>query len=139
MFVRTCTHARSGPYDSCLYCVRNCESAFYSWFDGLCLELAVPAGSPSRDGHVAVDVFDINPAQLARSFLFCSCIYFCLHGPFNCILFHKFSRQLSAFSLFSSGLISAIGSFNYTSLYESLLQPRDNPLWFAGPKALTNY
>ena len=29
----------------------------------------------------------------------CSCVCFCLHGPFNCIWFHKFSRQLSAFSL----------------------------------------
>ena len=29
-------------------------------------------------------------------------------GPFNRILFHKFSRQLSAFSLCSSGLISAL-------------------------------
>ena len=24
-------------------------------------------------------------------FLFCSCVYFCLRGPFNCISFHKFS------------------------------------------------
>ena len=33
---------------------------------------------------------------------------FCLYGPFNCISFHKFSRQLSAFSLRSSGLSSAL-------------------------------
>ena len=44
----------------------------------------------------------------AHSFLFCSCVYFCLYGPFNCISFHKFSRQLSVFSLCSSGLISAL-------------------------------
>ena len=36
-----------------------------------------------------------TPTELARSFLFCSCVYVCLYGPFNGILFHKFSRQLS--------------------------------------------
>ena len=46
--------------------------------------------------------------ELAYSFLFCSCVYLCLFGPFNCISFHKFSRHLSAFSLCSSGLISAL-------------------------------
>ena len=46
--------------------------------------------------------------ELAHSFSFCFCVCFCLYGPFNCISFHKFSRQLSAFSLCSSGLISAL-------------------------------
>ena len=32
--------------------------------------------------------------ELAHSFLFYSCIYFCLYGPFNCISFQNFSRQL---------------------------------------------
>ena len=36
------------------------------------------------------------------------CVCFCLYGLLNCILFHKFSGQLSAFSLCSSGLISAL-------------------------------
>ena len=49
-----------------------------------------------------------NPTELARSFLCCSCVYFCLYGPFNCILFHKFSWRLCAFQLCSSGLISAL-------------------------------
>ena len=49
-----------------------------------------------------------KPTELARSFLRCSCVYFCLHGPFICILFHEFSQQLSAFWLCSSGLISAL-------------------------------
>ena len=48
-----------------------------------------------------------KPAELTHSFLFCSCVYFCLYGPFSCISFHKFSRQLSAFSICSSGLIFA--------------------------------
>ena len=46
--------------------------------------------------------------ELAHSFLFCSSVCFCLYGPFSYILFHKFSRQLSAFSLCSPGLISAL-------------------------------
>ena len=46
--------------------------------------------------------------ELAHFFLFCSCVCFCLYGPFNCISFHTFSRQLSAFSLCSSGLISVL-------------------------------
>ena len=48
-----------------------------------------------------------KPTKLAHS-LFCSCVCFCLYGPFTCILFHEFSWQLSAFSLCSSGLISAL-------------------------------
>ena len=64
-----------------------------------------------------------KPAELADSVLFCSCVCFCLHGPFNCISFRKFSWQPSAFSLCSSGLISVFfGPFTYVSLYESLLQ-----------------
>ena len=35
--------------------------------------------------------------ELAHSFLFCSYVYFCPYGPFNCISFHKFSQQLSVF------------------------------------------
>ena len=46
--------------------------------------------------------------ELAHSFSFCSCVSFCLYGPFNCVSFHKFSRQLSAFSICSSGLNSAL-------------------------------
>ena len=33
--------------------------------------------------------FKHKPAELAHSFSFCSCVYFCLYGPFNCILFHN--------------------------------------------------
>ena len=40
-----------------------------------------------------------KPNELAHSFLFCSCVCFRLYDPFNCILFHKFSRQLSIFWL----------------------------------------
>ena len=49
-----------------------------------------------------------KPSELAHSFLFCYCVSFCLYGPISCISFHKFSRQVSAFSPCSSGLISAL-------------------------------
>ena len=41
-------------------------------------------------------------------FIFYSCVCFCLYCPFNSISFHKFSRQLFAFSLCPSGLNSAL-------------------------------
>ena len=49
-----------------------------------------------------------KPTELAHSILFCSCVYFCLYGPFSCTSFPKFSLQLSAFSVCSYGLISAL-------------------------------
>ena len=67
----------------------------------------VPVGSPSRGGDVKVYVYDINQLSLPTPFLFCSCVCFRLYGPFNCISFHKVSRQLSIFSLCSFKLISA--------------------------------
>ena len=45
-----------------------------------------------------------KPAELAHSFLFCSFVCFGLYGPFNCIPFHAFSQELTAFSLCSSDL-----------------------------------
>ena len=80
-----------------------------------------------------------KPTELAHSFSFCSCVYFCLYGPFDCISFRKFSRQLSTFSFCSSGLISALLVLSTIYLYESLLQPWYNPLWFGGLKAPTNW
>ena len=53
-------------------------------------------------------ISDINRQRLPTPFLkFCSCVYFCLYCPFNCISIHKFSRQLSVFSHCSPSLISA--------------------------------
>ena len=66
-----------------------------------------PAASPSRGGDVTVYVWH-KLTELAHSFLFCSCVSFCLYGPFNCLSFHKFSRQLSVFSLCSCSLSSAL-------------------------------
>ncbi len=66
----------------------------------------VPAGSPSRGGDVKVCVFDINQPSLPTPItLFLR--LFLSYGPFTCISFHKFSRQLSVFALCSPSLISA--------------------------------
>ena len=73
----------------------------------LSLSPEVPAGSPSRGGDVTDYVFDINQPSLPTPFLLCSCVCFCLYGPFHFISFHKVSRQLFAFSL-CSGLNSAL-------------------------------
>ena len=57
----------------------------------------VPAGSPSRGGDVKFSVLDINQASLPTPFILFLCL-FLSYGPFTCISFHKFSRQLSVFS-----------------------------------------
>ena len=60
-------------------------------------KFVVPAGSPSRGGDVKVHVFDINQPSLPTPFtLFLR--LFLSYGPFTCISFHKFSRQLSVFA-----------------------------------------
>ena len=80
-----------------------------------------------------------KPTELVHSFLFCSCVSFCLHGPFNCISFYKLSRQLSAFSLFSCFLISALLVLSTICLFVKVsLGPDYNPLWFTGLKAAAN-
>ena len=62
-----------------------------------------------------------KPTELAHSFLIRSCVCFSLYGPVNCISVHKFSRQLSVFSLCFSGLIALLyWSFQlYVSLRKS--------------------
>ena len=82
----------------------------------------VPPGSPSRGGHVMVYV-PHKLTELAHSFLFCSCIYFCLHVPFNCISFHKFSLLLS------SSLISALLVLSTTYLFVKVSFIPDAVLW----------
>ena len=76
----------------------------------------VPSGSSSRGGAVTVYVLDINQ-QSSLTLFIRSCVCFYLYGPFNCISFHKFSRQLSAFSLCSSGLTSALLVLSTTYLF----------------------
>ena len=59
----------------------------------------------------------LKPTELVHSSLFRSCVSFCLHGPFSCILFHTLSRQLSAFSLCSSSLIFALLALSTTYFF----------------------
>ena len=70
-------------------------------------------GSPRAHLHVVgmlrfIYVLDINQPSLPTPFYSVLVSVLCLYGPFNRILFHKFSRQLSAFSLCSSSLVSAL-------------------------------
>ena len=67
-------------------------------------------------GMLRLRSFDINQPSLPTPFYYAVRVSFCLYGPFNCILFHKFSQQLSAFSFCSSGLIS-INPFNYICFF----------------------
>ena len=78
-----------------------------------------------------------KPTELAHSFLFCSCVCFCLYGPFNCISFHKFSRQHSAFLVRSSGLISALLVLSAIELFLKVSLSPDI-MWLTGLKAPTN-
>ena len=110
----------------------------------------VLTGSPSRGGDVAVYVLRINQPSLPTPFFLlvflCSVLVsvFGFYGPFSCISFHKFSRQLSTFSLCSSGLIShalLVLSTMYLLIKVSL-SPDIILLWLIGLKAtnyLTNY
>ena len=66
--------------------------------------IKIICGAPTT--LVVMGLMMMIPTELARSFLFCSCVCFSLYGPFNCISIHKFSRQLSVFSLCSPCLIS---------------------------------
>ena len=64
---------------------------------------------------------------------------FCLYGPFNCISFHKFSRRLFAFSLCSSGVISALLVLSTTYFFMKVSFSPDIILsWLTGLKAPTN-
>ena len=106
-----------------------------------CLRSFAFAGSPSRDGDVVVYVKDIKtPTELADSISFCSRVDFCLSGPFNRISFHKFSEQLSAFSLCSSGLISALLVLSNICLFMKVsLSPDRIPSgWLGSKHLLTN-
>ena len=100
----------------------------------------VRAGSPSRGGVATVYVCDINHPSLPTPFLFWSCVYFCLCGPFYCISFHKFSRQLSVLPLCFSGLFSALLVLSATYLFMKVSFSPDIMLsgWLGSKLQLTN-
>ena len=58
-----------------------------------------------------------KPTELAHSFVVSSRVCRCLYWPFNCILFQNFSRQLSALSLCSPSLNSALLVLSTTYLF----------------------
>ena len=75
--------------------------------------------------------FQHKLTELAHSFflLFYSCVCVCLYGPFNCISFHKFSRQLSAFPLlFYSILVSVSVFMALSTVFLSINSPDNSPL-----------
>ena len=59
-------------------------------------------------GCTTVYVQDINQPSLPTLLFILFFVCFCFYGSFNGISYHKFSRQLSAFSLCSSSLASAL-------------------------------
>ena len=72
----------------------------------------------------------------------CSCVCFCLYGPFNCISLCTFSQQLSAFSLCSSGLFfSALLVLSTIYLFMKVSPSPDIILcgWLGLKHQLTNY
>ena len=80
-----------------------------------------------------------KPTELARSFLFCSCVCFCLHGPST--VFHSINSPDStplSHSAFPVLFLPRWSFQLYMSLYESLPQSWYNPLWLTGLKAPTN-
>ena len=97
----------------------------------LCLPF-VPASSPSRDGNVAVYVFDRNQPNLPTPFysilvstsvfLSRSTVFYSINSPDNSPLSHSVLPVL----------ILPYWSFQ---LYESLRHPWYNPLWVIGLKA----
>ena len=82
----------------------------------------VPVGSASRGEDVTINVYDINPPSLPTPFNSVLVSVSDFYGPSNCISFHPFFRQLSAFSLYYSGLLSAflVLSTTYLSMKVSL-------------------
>ena len=63
-----------------------------------------------------------QPSELAHSFLFCSCVCFCLYGPFDCISFHKFSRTALRFLTVLPVLLLSFLVLSMVYIYDSLLQ-----------------
>ena len=82
----------------------------YYWFACLCVCVLLLLLFLRAHLHVMGMLrfmFDMNQLSLPTPF-YSVIVSISVYGSFNCISFHKFSWQLSVFSLCSSGLISAI-------------------------------
>ena len=77
----------------------------------------VPAGSPSHGGDMAFMSFDTSQPSFPTPFYCALGVSFCFCGPLNCISFHKFCQQLSAFSLCSSGFVSALSVLSTINIF----------------------
>ena len=122
------------------------------WLFKPSLWLNLHIGSPSCGGEVAVNVFNKNKPNLstpvysvtnqACPLLFISVLVSIsvLYGPFNCISLHNFSWQLSAFSLCSSSLISALLILSTIYLFKKVSFSPDILLcgWLGSKHQLTN-
>ena len=109
-----------------------------------CISLSLSPPPPPRAhlpvvGMLGFLSFDTNQPSLPTPFYSALGVYFCLYGPFNCISFHKFSRQLSV-SSFSSGLISALSVFSTVYLFMKVSLSPDIILcgWLGLNHQLTN-
>ena len=82
-------------YATMSYCIYHCTT-----------HTSLSMGSPSHGGVVAISVFGVNQLSLPTLFdsvLFSISVFMALST-----VLHKFSQEVSAFSLCSSGLISAL-------------------------------
>ena len=78
---------------------------------------------------VAGYVFDINQLSLPTPLYSVLVPVFVFHGSFNCISFHKFSRQLPAFSLCSFGFTSVLLVHSTIYLFLKVSLSPDIILW----------
>ena len=94
----------------------------------------VPAGSPSPGEDVTVYVWH-KPTDLAHYFSFCSCIYFCLDDPFNCIHYINSPDKFPFFWLCSSGLIAILLVLSTVNLFMTVsFSPDITPSGWLGSK-----
>ena len=99
---------------------QHVHKALQTWVIFLIGNYVTPRAYLNVVGKLRFTSLDINQRSLSTPFYSALGVYLCLYGPFNCILFHKFSKQLSAFSLCSFGLISALIVLSTVSPFESL-------------------
>ena len=107
------------------------------WRSASCLSAGLEMSWQGRDRTRVLLHLHLSLSPPLMPLLFCFLWLFLSLWPFQ--LFHSInSPDNSAFSLCSSGLVSALLVLSTICLYESLSQPWYNPLWLTGLKAPTN-
>ena len=79
-----------------------------------------------------------KPTELAYSFLYCSCVYFCLTALSTVFHFINFPDHCPFFTLFFRSCLSPMDPFNYMSLYKVSLSPDLIPSGLTGLKTPIN-